>query len=915
MALDKRLPAVYVDIEDQSSVAEALEPGRSAYVVLISDRGPHNRVVELNSQQELYDLFGQPNFEKFGQGHYFANKHLERSGRIYVVRPVKTTDPDSPDNCSYVANAQLKLNDPVKDSVVVPNNVKMTIGSNYVELTSANTIPAKPETLTYDIKGYTLTEYDFINYTIDGLDKEIVLDSNIISNILGGGHVADSSSLQECTITYDITDHIITVTPKNAGVTITNATYTLTPTSKVDINADPANITAKQVTLLVDKTQISVGDVLTFPIVDTTTNISSTQKIIFNLDLVTNILGTTSTYRDGKSGIDFSFNSSNQLVLDLSPSINTQFGQYDTLTSSITLPTDTDFIFENRKDEIVKNGVIIGATPMIPGMAPADLDDFEVGDYIFPIGCPEATYEIKEINKIKAPFGILLDRPVENTSCPFTSSTTANVISGAYYGQISKYKPSTINHISRYHNQKNNDLLDPDILWNFNVIGAGKYYNSIFIKGVRNSSYDKMYTDADGNPEYPYMFMDIAIYRDNGDNTVTMLEGPWTVSLSNKTAKGVIIRDIYTGNSMYIRDVINRKSKIIQVEESRGIDNLMTPFMEQVYEPDLKKRQIIQSIISGQNQDYPDGIRMNGGTDGDMFDTMGRYIFQNVKPLLVQAYQAELESEDRSIERLKSVIYPWYQIDYIYCGGWDKNVNYAALQLAELRGDCLLLADTGTYKENHDEEIEARKNDVPWNNWNAALYVNYRQIYDEFTNQYFYVSPILHAIERHLYVDDNYWIAEPVAGIEKGAIEESVKFAYGLNETELADEIDVELNPVIVENDGTYLLQQFTTWKRLSIMKRQHVVKFIHYCKKQIPGLLKDILHRKATSYWIGLANSRLLAFMNNFVESGVSNRYVAVSGYSCSVDFDEESSELNVVLTVHPLRSIEKINVTIIVT
>ena len=211
--------------------------------------------------------------------------------------------------------------------------------------------------------------------------------------------------------------------------------------------------------------------------------------------------------------------------------------------------------------------------------------------------------------------------------------------------------------------------------------------------------------------------------------------------------------------------------------------------------------------------------------------------------------------------------------------------------------------------------MDARQTLVPWNTWNAALYTNYREIYDEFTAKYFYISPIFHAIDRHLYCDDVYWVSEPVAGIEKGAIEESITLAYGTNETQLADEIDVELNPVIVETDGTYILQQFTTWKRLSVMKRQHVVKFVQYCKKNIPTILKDILHHKATQFWIKQADSRIKSFMNPFLDTGSNERMASISSYSTQTTFSDETSELTVLLTIKPLRSIEKITVNIIVT
>ncbi len=150
--------------------------------------------------------------------------------------------------------------------------------------------------------------------------------------------------------------------------------------------------------------------------------------------------------------------------------------------------------------------------------------------------------------------------------------------------------------------------------------------------------------------------------------------------------------------------------------------------------------------------------------------------------------------------------------------------------------------------------------------------------------------------------------------IEKGAISEPIDLVYKNNVTKLGDLIEHELNPVITEPDGTYILTQFSTWKRLSIMKRLHVVKFIHFLKQSIPPLLKDVLQRKATSYWISQANSRINGHMRQFLSSTTVDKYATIESYTAIVQFDDVRSEINVVLSIKPLRAIERINVNILV-
>ena len=63
--VDRREPAVYVTIEDKSYVAPALEIGRIGYIVILCDRGPHNRIVTLTSQQKFHDSQHQEQTMKY----------------------------------------------------------------------------------------------------------------------------------------------------------------------------------------------------------------------------------------------------------------------------------------------------------------------------------------------------------------------------------------------------------------------------------------------------------------------------------------------------------------------------------------------------------------------------------------------------------------------------------------------------------------------------------------------------------------------------------------------------------------------------------------------------------------------------------------------------------------------------------
>jgi len=468
------------------------------------------------------------------------------------------------------------------------------------------------------------------------------------------------------------------------------------------------------------------------------------------------------------------------------------------------------------------------------------------------------------------------------------------------------------------------------VVYCFYAKGAGSYYNNVRLKGVRNIQMEKMYTDDNGVVLYPYLFMDVGIYAINYDGTQTLLEGPWTVSLTRRTPTGSIIRDITSGQVLYIEDVLNDSSNVLGVVSGDGVNNLINAI-----DADQRRLEVMLLLsMSGTTITTSGNIAANGltfynGTDGTvnidpslpgtkkpMYDVNTGYLESDntfLLGLLTRAYEGTLTSTDGSIEQLPECVYPWFDIDYIVTGGYPAIVQYGGRTLADIRQDCIHIGDTGAYVTDYQDDITARLNDVPWNNWTSMLYVQYRRIFDTFTGEYMWVNPVYHAIERHLYCDSVYFLAEPVAGIEKGAIGQKIELSYKGNHTQRGDLQDKNLNMVIVEPQGKYILTQLTTWKRLSVLQRGHVAKFVAYIRKEIPKLLKDILQRRATAYWIGQAQYRTTEFLSKFLESSV-ERYSALKTFTVSTVFDDVRSELNVYIDITPIRSIERINVFIIV-
>lgn len=558
------------------------------------------------------------------------------------------------------------------------------------------------------------------------------------------------------------------------------------------------------------------------------------------------------------------------------------------LSTTSILTVAEDFQFATDSDQLICD-------------TQAGYDAFEIGDWIYADG--DTNVEAEQIVSKDDTSGFLIVLANDYTGTTGTASAV-------------KYIPFSAESTTGVTAAGDLPETDPDAIYHFYATGAGAYYNSLRIKGTRNVEMEKMWTDDAGNPLYKYIFMDIAIYFVKEDGTERLIEGPWTVSLIPRNSEGTTIRDLTTGNVMFIEDVIDRESIYIKAVTGAAIDQLVSGAAAE------DKRLQVTLLLSetgpiGTQNISGGGLALENGTDGTgLFDPTSGNIAAtpDLLGLVKQAFKGELTSIDGSVEQLPECVYPWYEPDYVVSGGFPAEIQDGARYLADYRQDCIHLGDTGTNFNKYEDDLSARLNDVPWNNWTSMLYVQYRKVFDQYTGRWTYMSPVYHAIERHLYCDGVYFIGEPVANIEKGAISENIELSYKANHTERGDLLDVELNPVIVEPQGKYILSQLTTWKRLSVLKRGHVAKFVAYVRKVIPTLLKDILQRKATQYWINQANFRVNEFLGQFVENPSLERYSILKSFSVSVEFDDVRSELNIYCNITPIRAIERINVYIIV-
>lgn len=542
------------------------------------------------------------------------------------------------------------------------------------------------------------------------------------------------------------------------------------------------------------------------------------------------------------------------------------------------------------------------------------VDAINIGDWIYAEhdgSIASAQVISKNINDTAAIYELVLANKYEG-------STTVDLTSFSTNGcNLFKYVSYIIDSLPSIENELDVPTQSSNIVYNFYAIGAGTYYNNLVIRANRNTEFDKMFmtNERDATVLYPYLFMDIALYEIKVDGSERLIEGPWTVSLIPRTPLNELIRDISSGKFLFIENVINENSDYIRCVVSDGVEKLIT-------HPDAEQRrmqvmslfcntEIVSSKLIGSGV----GVNFENGSYGPgLYDSGNNYNPSNeLLAKVALAYEGTLQSNDGSIEQLQEFVYPYVQPDYIVTGGYPSFVQEKGRFLASLRKDCHHLGDTG-FKTKVEDDINARSNEYNWNDWTSSLYPQFRQTFDTYTGNTIWMSPIYHVIDRQLNTDLKYFLAEPVAGIEKGNISQNMTLAYYANHTQRGDMLDKELNFTIKEPDGQYFSTAITTYKRMSVLKNQNVAKFVSFLRKKIPPLLKDILQRKGTSYWIEQGRSRTYSFLSSFLENPSNERYSILKSFEVNLNYNKEREELNVYLKIRPVRTIQRINVFIIV-
>jgi len=326
----------------------------------------------------------------------------------------------------------------------------------------------------------------------------------------------------------------------------------------------------------------------------------------------------------------------------------------------------------------------------------------------------------------------------------------------------------------------------------------------------------------------------------------------------------------------------------------------------QIYNKLLSYSMRLYSGTDGENLHINNTLNMNG------FSEVGK---ENAKELLMDFYN--------NTPKLREVLYPKHDFDYIPDWSENKDVIVSIINLADDIGISMPIValpldynPTIVTKDLVDKDMLMRKNVLYQSSYNSALYSGQlNKTFRTKTNKRLYMPLSYDAMVAHLRIDSQYSITEPVANIIKGTLAStSVNLTYEPISLEIEELRYAQINSVIVEPDGTYIIDQLSMYRKASKLSRLNLVKVIHRLRKDLPKLLKDLLQNKAIGSIISIAENRTKNELNKYVTTPDNDKHGIFETASVNASFNKSTNKLRLNIKVNPIGTIESIDIPIIV-
>ena len=435
------------------------------------------------------------------------------------------------------------------------------------------------------------------------------------------------------------------------------------------------------------------------------------------------------------------------------------------------------------------------------------------------------------------------------------------------------------------------------------AIGRGTYYNNIQVSMALSSK-----TQLEENDYDRTMILDI---YDTNSGSKVLLES-FEVSF-NPEAK-----DPVTDTPLFICNVLENYSKILRcksvdptyLSKDYSYMNNINTNIDNVFR-EYERYNVVGTVKLSPS--------LGGGYNGNLYNGNGTVNWNVAKNLLAKAYTGLLinpNSKDELDYYLTDVLdTEMVLIDVVLDAGYPKEVKVAINDMITARSnDCIGIIDQ---LDNVSSEMAYRaRTDITgttksFNTPYIAIYEPYSEIYDKYTGNNIWVTPVYHAARAFAITDRDYGRHYAPAGANRGICVGINKLRYNLYKDNAYKEKFVAycINPIICNRLGYLIYGQSTSYLKQTKLQDINVIRTIIEIERDLKLQLGTILFDLNDSNTLMTIDSAVRAYLGNKMANNV------IEKYDCKVyatEYDVTQHRARVDLMIVPKSVLYQIFLTI---
>ena len=289
-------------------------------------------------------------------------------------------------------------------------------------------------------------------------------------------------------------------------------------------------------------------------------------------------------------------------------------------------------------------------------------------------------------------------------------------------------------------------------------------------------------------------------------------------------------------------------------------------------------------------------VPLRKGSEGALLQADGSLDTVEATLLLNQAYSGIIDDTVLDNENT--------YFSMVFDCGYPADVKTAISTLCQTRRDCVGILDNGD-NATVTLALAARNDTNTFNNYFVALYEEYNKVYDSFTGQDMWISPVYHMsyiLPRNDTVAELWFAA---AGFNRAAIDtiKDLRFNPRLGER---DQMYLkQLNPIVKFNPGYVVWGQLTSQAKASALQDLNIVRLVLYIKRAFEDFCKFFIFEQNDEITWSLVAGQLVEFLEVIRKKrGLYNYSVEVG----ATDYERKTKKFHVNVTLEPTRAVEQI-------